>query len=131
MTEELYKAEEVDVLARKYLDDCGCSQSLQGYFILVKVIGFAVYAPNATSRELFKKFTEQYNDYGNPKNQSEKISTTSGDWLRAYKSARYCYMTAGSANGRDFFSFIRQGANTIFEKTYLKRKKESLGGASG
>lgn len=140
MTEELYKAEEIDVLARQYLNDCGCSQSLQGYFILTKVIGFAVYTPNATSRVLFKKFDEEYNDFGNlrdgrsagylsPRNEQAK-NFTDKEWLRAYKTARYCYMTAGNVNGKDFFSFIRQGANRVVERIHLKRKEEGFGSAA-
>lgn len=118
-------ARDGELIAREYLDECGCMQSLQGYFILTKVICYAAKFPTATSRELFKRYVDEYDDAGlTRKNGGKSAAGFNGkmaaeEWRRVYKTARYCFQRADNVEGVDFFLFIRLGANRIFKEVYL------------
>ena len=129
----LVPSEKGEVIAREYLDECGCSQSLQGYFILTKVICFAAQFPAATSRELFKRYIDCFDDSGAPREKkAEKAKPgdkkfLEGEWHRIYNMARYCFLKAENPGGRDFFSFIRLGASRIYKDVYLKNGQAAGG----
>ena len=126
-----------ELIAREYLDECGCMQSLQGYFILTKVICYAATYPTATSRELFKRYVDEYDDTGlTRKDGGKSVSSLDGklaaeEWRRVYKTARYCFLKADNAEGMDFFLFIRLGANRIFKEVYLNAGNGNIAGESG
>ena len=142
--EVLVSSNDGELIAREYLDECGCSQSLQGYFILTKVICFAAQYPAATSRELFIRYAETYDDIGlliaPPEGEpaagtdsylhpttavkrgpaADRNRSISDRWRRIYNMARYCFLRAEHTETHDFFSFIRLGASRIYKEIYLK-----------